>query len=131
MRGVTRRSIHRFLVASVPGALALRGGWASWLRRPPSSESSPGVAHAAQAAPEGGHEYIVVGSGAGGGTVAARLAEKGHTVLLLEAGGEEAPWSYRVPVLHERRARRVPVNVLWTSESGARRGGVRSMMSST
>ena len=47
-----------------------------------------------------GYEYIVVGSGAGGGTVAARLAEAGHTVLLLEAGGEEAPWNYQVPVFH-------------------------------
>ncbi len=37
-------------------------------------------------APE--YEYIVVGSGAGGGTLAARLAEAGRRVLLLEAGGD-------------------------------------------
>ena len=33
-------------------------------------------------------EYVVVGSGAGGGTLAARLAENGFRVLLLEAGGD-------------------------------------------
>jgi choline dehydrogenase-like flavoprotein len=33
-------------------------------------------------------EYIVVGSGADGGTVASRLAEAGHTVVLLEAGAD-------------------------------------------
>ena len=33
-------------------------------------------------------DYIVVGSGAGGGTVAARLAEAGFQVLLIEAGGD-------------------------------------------
>jgi choline dehydrogenase len=33
-------------------------------------------------------DYIVVGSGAGGGTLAARLAENGFRVLLLEAGGD-------------------------------------------
>jgi choline dehydrogenase len=33
-------------------------------------------------------EYVVVGSGAGGGTVAARLAESGRSVILLEAGGD-------------------------------------------
>jgi choline dehydrogenase len=36
----------------------------------------------------GPFEYIVVGSGAGGGTLAARLAEAGRSVLLLEAGGD-------------------------------------------
>ena len=34
------------------------------------------------------YEYIVVGSGAGGGTLASRLAEYGFRVLLLEAGGD-------------------------------------------
>lgn len=45
-------------------------------------------------------DYVVVGSGAGGGTVAPNLAKAGYRVLLLEAGGEDEPWNYQVPVFH-------------------------------
>ena len=52
-------------------------------------------------------DYIVVGSGAGGGTVAARLAEAGMHVVLLEAGEDcsaadspRMPEDYDVPAFH-------------------------------
>ena len=60
-------------------------------------------------------EYIVVGSGAGGGTVASRLALAGKSVILLEAGGDprklkggdpiqpdanRLPADYDVPAFH-------------------------------
>ncbi|HEU4886755.1 MAG TPA: GMC family oxidoreductase [Thermoanaerobaculia bacterium] len=34
------------------------------------------------------YDYVIVGAGPGGGTLAARLAENGFTVMLLEAGGD-------------------------------------------
>jgi choline dehydrogenase len=45
-----------------------------------------------------GYEYIVVGSGAGGGPLAARLALAGHKTLLLEAGDDQGlNVNYTVP----------------------------------
>ena len=43
------------------------------------------------------YDYVVVGSGAGGGPVAANLARAGFTVALLEAGGAATTSSYEVP----------------------------------
>ncbi|KAF2797094.1 GMC oxidoreductase [Melanomma pulvis-pyrius CBS 109.77] len=45
-----------------------------------------------------GYEYVVVGSGAGGGPLAARLAIAGHKTLLIEAGDDQgANINYTVP----------------------------------
>jgi len=45
-------------------------------------------------------DYVVVGSGAGGGPLAANLARAGKRVLLLEAGGDAEPYTYQVPSFH-------------------------------
>ncbi|PPJ56084.1 hypothetical protein CBER1_02093 [Cercospora berteroae] len=47
------------------------------------------------------YEYVIVGSGAGGGPLAARLALAGHSVLLIEAGDNQTTTrEYEVPALH-------------------------------
>jgi len=60
-----------------------------------------------------GCDYLIIGSGAGGGTLAARLAEHGQRVVVLEAGGDprvtegpaqpghdRLPADYDVPAFH-------------------------------
>ncbi len=48
-------------------------------------------------------EFIVIGSGAGGGPLAANLARNGHRVLLLEAGEDAGErLNYQVPAYHAR-----------------------------
>jgi choline dehydrogenase len=48
------------------------------------------------------YDYIVVGSGAGGGPLAGNLARSGYTVLLLEAGGDSENFNYQVPAFHPK-----------------------------
>jgi choline dehydrogenase len=43
------------------------------------------------------YDYIVVGSGAGGGPLAANLATSGYRVLLIEAGADPNSFLYQVP----------------------------------
>ncbi|KAK6334221.1 hypothetical protein TWF696_002722 [Orbilia brochopaga] len=48
-----------------------------------------------------GYEYVVVGSGGGGGPLAARLAIFGHKVLLIEAGDDQGTnINEQVPAFH-------------------------------
>lgn len=50
-----------------------------------------------------GYEYVVVGSGAGGGPLAARLALAGHKTLLLEAGDDQGQtYNYSIPAYSAR-----------------------------
>jgi choline dehydrogenase len=46
------------------------------------------------------YDFIVVGTGAGGGPLAANLARKGHKVLVFEAGDWASSDRYSIPIMH-------------------------------
>ncbi|ETN43201.1 uncharacterized protein HMPREF1541_02360 [Cyphellophora europaea CBS 101466] len=55
------------------------------------------------------YDYIVVGSGAGGGPLAARLALAGYSVLVLDAGDDINDIYTNVPALHFTAAEYLPM----------------------
>jgi choline dehydrogenase len=96
MRPISRRSFLK--LAAATGMVLSLGGCS--LLGPSSTLPNAGHCAAAGAAPDREFDYIVIGSGAGGGPVAANLALAGYTVLLLEAGSDTENAHYTVPAFH-------------------------------
>lgn len=93
---ISRRNFIKFNTLLLSGASSLLAGCASFLGKV-SQPFNPGSCPS----PSGDKfDYIVIGSGAGGGPLACNLALKGFRVLLLEAGGEDDPCEYYVPAFH-------------------------------
>ena len=56
------------------------------------------------------YEYVVVGSGPGGSPLAARLALAGHSVLLIDAGGDFGDdLTIQIPALHPFASEYAPI----------------------
>ncbi len=95
-KGITRRVFAQLCVKTGTGLAALLSGCVSLVQK--NSPSPPITCADSNSTDE--YEYIIVGSGAGGGPLAANLARKGHRVLLMEAGEDVDNAHYRVPLFH-------------------------------
>lgn len=92
---VNRRDFAKLCLKSLIGVTAFLNGCANGVRPRPDVACEPPKGDTG-----GDYDYIVVGSGAGGGPLAANLARKGHKVLLVEAGGDEENENYKIPLFH-------------------------------
>lgn len=92
MKKVSRRKVIQSGVA-VAGLLAT-SGCSTLLNTKNDRQPSTDMTELNQ------YDFIIVGAGAGGGSLAIRLAQAGFYILLLEAGGDKNSGYSEVPVLH-------------------------------
>ncbi len=97
--GFTRRGFAKFCIRTGVGTLALLSGCSRIICGQPENKLNAD-GDAVGLAEE--YDYIVVGSGAGGGPLAANLATRGYSVLLMEAGGDDQSDNYSVPLFHTK-----------------------------
>ena len=65
-----------------------------------------------------GYDYIIVGAGSAGCTLAGRLTEDADKrVLVIEAGGKDNDWLIKIPIEHR---------LILRGKCGAQKGGSRS-----
>lgn len=71
-------------------------------------------------------DFIVVGAGSAGCIVASRLSESGrHSVLLIEAGGEDKSFWFKIPVGYAKSYYNPKVNWMYRTEPEPALGGRR------
>lgn len=71
-------------------------------------------------------DYVIVGAGSAGCVLASRLSEGGaHTVALIEAGGSDASFWFRIPVGYARSYFDPRVNWMYSTEPEAELGDRR------
>ena len=104
-KSTPKTSIGRrdFLKKSATGVASLSlASCATFEKADEKSERSPAGIGSATVGSHEQFEFIVVGSGAGGGPLACNLAKKGYKVLLLEAGGIHNGANSKIPAFHPK-----------------------------